>query len=77
MCVCVNLSVRMPSSECLLLAISYIAERVRGTRELDTATQAFQHSNLTCVYMNTTRLQDCCSNTSGVEIKILSQSSFV
>ena len=36
----------MPSSECLLLAISYIAESVRGTRELDTATQAAHYINL-------------------------------
>ena len=52
MCVCMNFSVRIPSSVCLLLAISYIAESVRGTRELDTATQAAHYINsyLTCVY---------------------------
>ena len=32
--------------ECLLLALSYIAESVRGTRELDTATQAAHYINL-------------------------------
>ena len=46
MCVCMNFSVRIPSSVCLLLALSYIAESVRGTRELDTATQAAHYINL-------------------------------
>ena len=40
----------MPSSECLLLAISYIPESVRGTRELDTATQAAHYIKLTFLF---------------------------
>ena len=36
--------------ECLLLAISYIAESVRGTRELDTATQAAHYINLNILF---------------------------
>ena len=34
MCVCMNFSVQIPSSVCLLLALSYIAESVRGLTTL-------------------------------------------